>query len=146
MPGRRQLRATRPAITAVPALPTQRAMSSHSHKTTTLVAWQLSPGSESAAPRFLLSAGAVNLTKPGRRQTCKTPDPESSDIYRDWIPGVKDDKEMKGSFSVGLLWLGSGFLEYFSTYRMCDKHYNSCKLSIIPPASSLCSSPLVCVY
>lgn len=85
----------------MPALPALRAVRSHSHKTTALVAWQLSPGSESAALRFLLSAGAVNLTKPGRRQTCKTSDPESSDISRDWIPGIKDDKEKKEKLQRG---------------------------------------------
>lgn len=42
---------------------------SRSLKTTTLVAWQLSAGSESAALCFLLFAGAVNLRERGQRQT-----------------------------------------------------------------------------
>lgn len=96
----------------MPASPALRAARSHSHKTVSPVAWQLSPGSESAALRSLLSAGAVNLTKAGRRQTCKTSDPESSDISRDWIPGIKDDKEIKKLYCRGSL--GFGFTVFLS--------------------------------
>lgn len=64
MPGLRQLR----------VLPRRRRASLGERReialrTTALVAWQLSAGSESAALCFLLLAGAVNLRKQGRRQT-----------------------------------------------------------------------------
>lgn len=117
----------RPGITTVPGSPALRAVRSHSHKTTTPVAWQLSPGSESTALRFLLSAGAVNLTKRGPRQTCKTSDLESSDISRDWIPGIKGDKEMKEKLQCGTPLLGfrvSGDPRVCLNrhIRICDKH------------------------
>lgn len=69
MPGLRQLRAPAADRRSASLTGSMSAERSRSLKTTTLVAWQLSAGSESAALCFLLFAGPVNLRERGQRQT-----------------------------------------------------------------------------
>lgn len=115
---------------------------SRSLKTTTLVAWQLSAGSESAALCFLLFAGAVNLRERGQRQTEDAWAEVKWHFQRFGFLAWKAIKKWNRSEV-----RGSGLLGHLNTF-----HSNICQISITAPASSPCSSSLphavwpVCAY